>query len=532
MTQIAQTRSAIEERAAHPAAMAPFALETLQAQLPLVFPRDPAVPPSPKLRYRSTYRPLGADGLTPELLATGTRFEIACHLFDYRPLEPLLAAHLYAPSAKGQTPFHPVSMYLLSLYRREHHLSRQGTLDRLQHPEDGQLLRRCTGFTTAFPTESGFRYFEQLLTPALQQEILALQLDMLYQAGLLPLKPDTETAAPLSFDGMLHEARSHMRCSSVRAGCYHPAPRDCPAQAKHKRGCDCATDACAQQCRHATPRDPDARFVVYTGNNKYADTSPNAPVASQKKRGRVKRLVFGYYSYAGQLLDTTLATYWMLPTAFGPATAKDTALFPDNFAYLRARLPWLRISEVLADAGIAEATCLQAIWDAGALRMVDIRAHPADADPATHLARGYNADGHPLCPHGYVLHPNGHDYQRRQTKWRCRHRCRHDPERSLPNCPYLAEATPTSGYTTVVSQAHADGSVRLAREIPYGTPAWQQHYGRRNCAESRNGVLERLGLKRMPVHGLPASHVTVLQGDFLANQHTLVRLVREATASR
>jgi hypothetical protein len=49
--------------------------------------------------------------------------------------------------------------------------------------------------------------------------------------------------------------------------------------------------------------------------------------------------------------------------------------------------------------------------------------------------------------------------------------------------------------------------------------------------ESRNSVLERLGLKRMPVHGRNACHVTVLQADFVANQRTLVRLIREATAS-
>jgi hypothetical protein len=34
----------------------------------------------------------------------------------------------------------------------------------------------------------------------------------------------------------------------------------------------------------------------------------------------------------------------------------------------------------------------------------------------------------------------------------------------------------------------------------------------------------------MPVHGLAACYVILLQGDFVANQRTLVRLVREATA--
>ena len=34
----------------------------------------------------------------------------------------------------------------------------------------------------------------------------------------------------------------------------------------------------------------------------------------------------------------------------------------------------------------------------------------------------------------------------------------------------------------------------------------------------------------MPVHKLAPCHVTVLQGDFVANQCTLVRLIRQATA--
>jgi hypothetical protein len=34
----------------------------------------------------------------------------------------------------------------------------------------------------------------------------------------------------------------------------------------------------------------------------------------------------------------------------------------------------------------------------------------------------------------------------------------------------------------------------------------------------------------MPVHAFAAGHVTVLQTDFIANQHTLLRLIREATA--
>ncbi len=524
--------TAIQKRGQNPEALAPFSLEQLKRQCPLVFPRDPDLPPSPKPRYRSTYRYLGCDDLNEEALTTFSPFEIAVRIFDYSSLEPLLAAHIYAPSAKGQVPFHPVSMYLLSLYRRERNLSRPEVLRILRHPLDGQSLRRCTGFADDFPTESGLRYFEGQLTPELQQEINALQFDVLYQAGLLPVKSDAreEVQATLSFDGMLHQARSRRRCSSVKASCYDPVPRPCPAQEKGQHGCDCDDPACAAACRHAPSLDPEARFVVYTGNNKWARTGPNTLVEKQDRPSRVRRKVYGYYSYAGQLLDDNLSTYWILPAAFGTATDKDAALFPDNFAYLQDRFPWLNVGEVLADAGACEQTCLDAIWDAGALRMVDIRAHQADQDPETLLARGYDENGHPLCPLGYVLHSNGYDYRRRRAKWRCAKRCRHDAEKAVPACPYLEEAY-KHGYTTTLGRTHADGTVRLAREIAYGSLAWQKRYARRNAAESRNSVLERLGLKRMPVHGRDACHVTVLQADFVANQRTLVRLIREATAT-
>ncbi len=529
----AKTPTAIEKRAQNPEALERFAQHNLKEKLPLALPRDPNLPPSPKAHYRSAYRYLGWHDLNEETLETFSPFEIAVRLFDYSSLEPLLAAHVYRASAKGQVPFHPLSMYLLSLYRRERNLSRHEVLRILRHVEDGQTLRRCTGFENDFPGESGVRYFEGQLTPELQMEINALQLDVLYRAGLLPANPgvNDDRKVTLSFDGMLHQARSHMRCSSVQAGCYEAAPRPCPAQGKGKQGCACSDEECADVCHHATRRDPEARFVVYTGNNKRARTSPNTPVETGKQRPRVGRMVYGYYSYAGQLLDDELATYWTLPAAFGPATCGDPALFPGNFAYLQRRFPWLKVGEVLADAGACEQTCLDAIWNAGALRMVDICARQSDDDPDTRLARGYDENGYPLCPYGYVLHANGYDYRRRRAKWRCAKRCQHEPEKPVPPCDYL-KAKYKHGYSTTVGRTHADGSVRLAREIPYGSPAWKEHYGRRNSAESRNSILERLGLKQMPVHGLASCHVTVLQGDFVANQNTLVRLIREATALR
>ena len=67
-------------------------------------------------------------------------------------------------------------MHLLSIYRREHHLSRHETLRILRHPTDGLVLRRCTGFEDDFPSESGLRYFEVTAQPEILFSIVAVQL--------------------------------------------------------------------------------------------------------------------------------------------------------------------------------------------------------------------------------------------------------------------------------------------------------------------------------------------------------------------
>jgi hypothetical protein len=524
-----QKLTAVQKRIQNSAALASFDLSHLWCRLPLRFPASPNLPPSPKHSYRSAYRYLDAEGLDdPQVFETLSSFDIVLRLIDYDALERLLAAHIYTPSAKGQTPFHPVSMYLLRVYRRETKLSRYETLRVLKSTEGAELRRRL-GFKNAFPSESGFRYFEKQITPALQWEINALLIDMLHQAGFLPTRPDEQHKVTLSFDGMLHDARSRMRCAHVRQSCYHEVPRPCPAREKKRRGCDCTAAQCAQLCRYATPLDPQARLVVYTGNNKRPQNSPNTPTLDKDKKPPRSRFVYGYYSYAGQILDDTLATYWTLPAAFGSATTDDRTLFPSNFAALQTRFPWLKIDAVLADAGAGYQCCLDPIWQANALRLVDIRAAQGDDDTETQLQRGYDDKGFPLCPFGYVCHPNGHDYDRRLTKWRCAKACLNDQKRTVPACDYLNPQF-KHGYTTTVGRTHADGSVRLAREIPFGTPSWKKLYHRRNSAESRNSILQRLHLKRLPVHGLSHAYSQVLLGDFVANHRTLARLIREAAS--
>jgi len=246
--------------------------------------------------------------------------------------------------------------------------------------------------------------------------------------------------------------------------------------------------------------------------------------------------VYGYASNPDRLLDDRFACAWTIRTGLYPANSDERSLFPSSFAQLRARFPYLKMGELLADAALGFQDCLDPIWQSGALRMVDIRAAEGDDDRQRQLQRGYDDQGHPLCVHGYPMRSNGHDYRRRRTKWCCHQVCLAAPtEQSQaqplpppPECPYQA-ASYKHGQVINVGRTLPDGSVRLAREVPYGSQTWKLRYGRRNLSESRNGSVEHLGLKRLHSFGLPQGRKENAIVDFLGNLHTLGRLVHQAT---
>jgi hypothetical protein len=527
MTDNASERTASQKRAAHPDFVKTFSLAATGHCLPLRLLPPKDTPPSPKRHYRSEYRYLGFQDLAqPHTLASLTLFEVVLRLVDFAPLRDYLAQFYYVVSAKGQVPFDPVSLFLCVCLRRE---LRRGwlSLAKLLAGEHGAGWRRLFGFQEGVtPSASGMRFFFHRLGPEVFEEINCLLIDALHTAGLIPDRSTFPGDPPdrgvsLSHDLMLHDARSNMRCAYVTDTCYQPAPRPCPAKEAKKEGCDCSTDDCAQACRRTTPQDPEARYIHYEGRNKKRDLLPSGTA-----RGRD---VYGYASAPDRLLDDRFACAWTLRTGgLYPANSDERKLFPASFARLQARFPWLEIGEVLADAALGFQDCLDPIWRAGALRMVDIRASKEDGEQDVQLRRGYDENGHPLCSHGYKMRANGHDYKRRRTKWCCEQTCRNDAERSVPDCPYL-DGKHQHGQVVNVGRTLPGGCVRLAREVPYGSDMWKKRYGRRNLSESRNGTLEGKGLKRPPSFGLKGCYREVALGDFLDNLRTLSRLVYEAT---
>lgn len=309
-----------------------------------------------------------------------------------------------------------------------------------------------------------------------------------------------------------------------------PATRRCRAREKGLEGCDCSEAACAQQCRRASKLDKEARFIHYEGNKVKSDQTEG----KQDRETKKGKDVFGYRSVAERIIDDRFSAAWTALSRLYSANTDERSVFVQEMSDLTARIDEIKIGEWLDDAAIGYKECLEAIWQLGALRMVDIRAAEGDKDFEVCLSRGYDWDGRPLCVHGYRMHPNGYDNERRRTKYVCSQACRKEgrregePIKKVEGCPYLDETKPL-GQVVNVGLAFADGTVRLAREIPYGSEAWKERYGRRNLTESRNSQLEGLGLKRMASYGIERNRKEVQIADFLINLRTLGRLVREAT---
>jgi hypothetical protein len=512
-----------------------FDLVALQPHLPLRFPSTAPQDLPEHFRTRSWYRYPGWAGLTERgALEHSSPLYIALHLIDFSPLRAELVQLLgLQVNGRGGTPFDPVSLFLCALLRWETHRGWDKVAQLLGSAE-GACWRRLCGFAPDdTPASSTLRIFFRHLRATFTRDLCPRFIALLQQAGLLP--PHTPHAAtpardglPLATDGMLHTAHSTLRCSRVTATCYQPTtaehPRPCLAREAGQEGCACDTERCAQQCCRSTPRDPEARFIHYSGRNQEGEEDPSRA-----------RDVYGYRSYAHLLVDDALHTYWVAYSSVHPATTDERVIFPTDFAHLRQRLPALPISELVADAALGYTPCLQAIYTARAIPVVDLRADPTDQDPAACVLRGYDADGQPLCAHGYPMTFNGLDYERLRATWACRQLCTRGakPNRVDADCPFRDPQRPL-GMVKHIQRAftHPDGSThaRLARLYPYRGALWKQRYGcRRNATESRNSQLEHLGLKRIWSYGLPGATADIAFADLLINLRALGRLVQQAT---
>ena len=372
-------------------------------------------------------------------------------------------------------------------------------------------------------------------------DLIVQSVELIRAAGVL--SPGAWAQALICPDGMLHAAASRMNCTAVADTCYQPtspeAPRPCPAKEKEHLGCACDTPACAAVCRQATPRDPDARCIYYAGRN-HPQGSPNQPTDGTTPKGRGK-LVYGYRSLPLELSDIPrrFSLTQSVSDDFRPANEREESPIAAQLLQLRVLYPTLHVDAVAGDAGFGYDLILHLVHtELRARRVIDLRAHETDPDKLHWPLRGYNDKGRPLCPFGYTFTANGWDAERLRYKWICGQACQHGatPQVSVPDvvypppeCAYLGSEHPY-GEVRNIAESFADGSTRLVRDIPVGTPTWKAYYHRaRNAVESRNAVMEGWGFKRLSVHGTPRGQALVFQADVWHNLTTLARLVREAT---
>jgi hypothetical protein len=541
-------------------------LLSLQESLPLKWPTPVELPVSPKKRYRSEYNyPWKEELADPDKLLTWkdlSDFDLLLRLIDFSGLRPLLAYLLGWKSSRGWEPFDPVSFFLLVAWQIANRWKRSETLRNLADPRYADYARWFGFCPDVYPSEGGVRYFLTTLghnsdasaeTIRVEQgeeiiEILVQQLNLLLSAAVevmrqVPvLSPQAWQAALLCPDGQIHDAASKLRCISVSENCYLPSSpenlRPCPAKDKDRRGCDCNTLACARFCCQTTPRDPQARYIWYTGSNQSTE-SPNRstrPETTEREHGKAR---YGYRSLPLRLADPLRRVSLTLLDDFRPANQHEDVPSAALLLQLPHHYPDLQVDVVAGDAGLGFDAFLHTIYShLNARRVVDLRQHFTDRDRNRWPTRGYDDCGRPICNYGYSLVSYGFDKARQRHKWCCDQACLQgkDPLVKLDQvhyppdeCPYqLAEHT--HGRVINVAERFADASIRLVRDVPFRTPAWKSFYHRaRNAVESRNAIFEDWGLKRMPVYGLFRSKALIFLADVLDTLSLLARLVREAT---
>ena len=528
-------------------------------KLPLRWPTPPGTPDSPKRSYRSWYEYQDWD--KTEIKAHWSHFDWLLRLVDFSGLRPVLAQRLGWHSARGQVPFDPVSVFLLIEWQIHSHWSRATVLRHLVDPRYADYAHDFGFHDGIFPTEGALRYYlttlgrnserdgymvmldqQAHLIQALNQ-MLAQSVELYHQADLL--SPEAWDKALICPDGMLHSAASRMRCSSVTDTCYQPLQpghtRPCPARDKAQVGCKCDSPACVSMCQHAAARDVQARLVHYSGSNKdhthpNASADPNRPPAS-KRHGK---FCFGYRSLPLQLADSQRRFSLVLLDDVQPANQVEAPPVAAELLHVQNAYPTLNVAVVAGDAAFGYDQVLSIVYnDLKALRVIDLRAHDTDKDKSQWSLRGYDDKGRPVCPYGYPMVANGFDSSRRRHKWICDHAClKGKPPvcavEELPSppheCPYQDRSCYPHGRIVNLAQSFPDGSMRLLRDVPFGSKAWRRYYHRaRNAVEGRNATFETWQLKRMPVYGMPRVRALVFLADICLNLTTLARLIAEAT---
>jgi hypothetical protein len=551
--------------------VADCSLQGLWDRLPLCWSTPPGVPPSPKRAYRSHYvYPVPGSGRPPgweELLDSAawkhlSPFDLVLRLIDFTGLRPVLAHRLGWMSARGQKPFDPVSVFLFLGWQIDHRWNRSEALKNLADPRYADYAQRFGFEGGIIPTEGGVRHYltalgqhsddsgetvtvgvdeESATEVAIQylNQLLAGAVTLMHEAGLLSREAwDQALVCP---DGMLQEAASHMRCTSVQESCYQPTsaqqPRPCPAKGKKREGCTCDTPACAELCRYAPARDAEARFVHYAGSNR-PDPNPNRstdPVKAGKSHGRN---CYGYRSLPLVLADPIRRFHLPVLVDFLAANAHEEVPAAALLAQLPLFYPTLHLDAVVGDAGFGHDVFLHTIYTLRAKRVVDLRAHETDKDKNQWPSRGYDARGRPACPFGYSFTSNGYDAERQRHKWFCDKACLQEAKPIVQlkdvtypprECIYQNTEHPY-GKIVNVAERFPDGSLRLVRDVPVGSAAWKRLYHRaRNASEGRNASCKRHDLKRLPVYGQRRGKAFAFLADTWLILTTPARLVREAT---
>jgi hypothetical protein len=491
---MAASVSAPVDRARNPDFVQSCNFSKLRDRLPLQWPVPPDVPPSPKRQYRSHYVYLGCDDLEePQAWEHLSHFDVALRLIDFSRLRPVLAQRLGWTCARGHKPFDPVSMFLLQGWQIVNSWSRTNTLKNLADPRYDDYRQRFGFEKGVYPTEGGLRYF---LTA------LGYHSDARGDTVRVELKGEPTVEVAIQY-------LNQLLVGAVRL---------------------------LQEADLFSPKAWAEALVCPDG---MLHNSPNRPQDESKARKGHGRICYGYRSLPLLLADPVHRFHATLLQDFRAANDREEVPAAALLLQLPLFYPDLHLDAVVGDAGFGFDVFLHTIYHLKARRVVDLRAHETDKDKSQWPVRGYDDKGRPVCPFGYAFTANGFDVTRQRYKWFCGKACQRENAKPVVHvqgadyppaeCPHQDVSFPY-GKVLNVDERFLDGSIRLVRDVPFGSKMWKAlHHRARNASEGRNATHQHWDVKRLSVYGQHRAKAFSFLTETWSTLTKLARLVREAT---
>jgi len=237
-----------------------------------------------------------------------------------------------------------------------------------------------------------------------------------------------------------------------------------------------------------------------------------------KKNPSKKESVYGFQVVIITSIEPELGIELPVAVITKPGSTSVGELFIPLREQIKKFHPQQKAKIDLGDCGLDDTEVYEYILEDGSIPVIAYNKRGEDLSDESLKQRGYNQNGWPYAPCGYLCRPNGFDSKEKRASFSCRRQCLSYPEgipNPIRNCSYQNRA---EGFTRHFSHKQYP---RLINPVLRGTRRWKKLYAYRTASERTNGAANDInpvldkpkvrGLKRAAILGIFAATVVLLK---------------------